>query len=105
MLSPCLFNLHAEYIMRSAGLDEAQAGIKIARRNINIARNEAIGDSQRMVIEPQKNILFVLKRFVATYPNLTLQSSSDETDEGHKAYDKGCRVDGEEKDEEPFPLR
>ena len=35
ILSPCLFNLHAEYIMRSAGLDEAQAGIKIARRNIN----------------------------------------------------------------------
>ena len=35
MLSPCLFNLHAEYIMRNAGLEEAQAGIKIARRNIN----------------------------------------------------------------------
>ena len=35
VLSPCLFNLHAEYIMRNAGLDEAQAGIKIARRNIN----------------------------------------------------------------------
>ena len=34
MLSPCLFNLNAEYIMRNAGLDEAQAGIKIARRNI-----------------------------------------------------------------------
>ena len=33
MLSPCLFNLHAEYIMRNAGLDEAQAGIKIAGRN------------------------------------------------------------------------
>ena len=33
--SPCLFNLHAEYIMRNAGLDESQAGIKIARRNIN----------------------------------------------------------------------
>ena len=33
-LSPCLFNLYAEYIMRNAGLDEAQAGIKIARRNI-----------------------------------------------------------------------
>ena len=32
-LSPCLFNLYAEYIMRNAGLDEAQAGIKIARRN------------------------------------------------------------------------
>ena len=35
MLSPCLFNLHAEYIMRNAGLEEAQAGIKTARRNIN----------------------------------------------------------------------
>ena len=34
ILSPCLFNLHAEYIMRNTGLDEAQAGIKIAERNI-----------------------------------------------------------------------
>ena len=38
MLSPCLFNLHAEYIMQNAGLDEAQAGIKIVRRNINNLR-------------------------------------------------------------------
>ena len=35
ILSPCLFNLYAEHIMINAGLDEAQAGIKIARRNIN----------------------------------------------------------------------
>ena len=35
ILPPCLFNLYAEYIMRNARLDEAQAGIKIARRNIN----------------------------------------------------------------------
>ena len=35
ILSPCLYNLHAEYIMRNTGLDEAQAGIKFARRNIN----------------------------------------------------------------------
>ena len=35
ILSPCLFNLHAEYIMRNAGLEEAQAGIKSAGRNIN----------------------------------------------------------------------
>ena len=35
LLSPCLFNLYAEYIMQNARLDEAQAGIKIARRNIN----------------------------------------------------------------------
>ena len=38
ILSPCLFNLYAEYIMRNAGLDEAQAGIKIARKNINNLR-------------------------------------------------------------------
>ena len=38
MLSPCLFNLYAEYIMRNARLDEAQAGIKIARRHINNLR-------------------------------------------------------------------
>ena len=38
ILSPCLFNLYAEYIMRNAGLEEAQAGIKIARRNINNIR-------------------------------------------------------------------
>ena len=38
ILSPCLYNLHAEYIMRNAGLEEAQAGIKIAGRNINNLR-------------------------------------------------------------------
>ena len=38
VLSPCLFNLYAEYIMRNAGLDETQAGFKIARRNINNLR-------------------------------------------------------------------
>ena len=39
ILSPCLFNLYAEYIMRNAGLEEAQAGIKIAGRNINNLRS------------------------------------------------------------------
>ena len=39
ILSPCLFNLYAEYIMQNAGLDEAQAGINIARRNINNLRS------------------------------------------------------------------
>ena len=38
ILSPCLFNFYAEYIMRNAGLDEAQAGIKIAMRNVNNLR-------------------------------------------------------------------
>ena len=38
LLSPCLFNFYAEYIMRNTGLEEAKAGIKIARRNINSLR-------------------------------------------------------------------
>ena len=37
-MSPCLFNLYAEYIVRNTGLEEAQAGVKIARRNINNLR-------------------------------------------------------------------
>ena len=45
ILSPCLFNFHAEYIMRNAGLDEAQAGIKIFRRNVNNLRYLTCGTS------------------------------------------------------------
>ena len=41
ILSPCLFNLYVEYIMRNAGLNEAQAGIKISRRNISRAQPSA----------------------------------------------------------------
>ena len=53
---PALFNLHAEYIMRNAGLDEAHAGIKIARRNINNLRyaddHHPYGRKQRRTEEP-----------------------------------------------------
>ena len=55
ILSPCLFNLHAEYIMRNARLDEAQAGIKIARRNIKNLRyadNHPYGRKQRGTKDP-----------------------------------------------------
>ena len=52
ILSPCLFNLYAEYIMRNAALDEAQAGIKIARRNIN---NLRYADDSTQMVESEKN--------------------------------------------------
>ena len=56
ILSPCLFNLYAEYITRNAQLDEAQAGIKIAGRNINNLRYEdnttTHGRKRRRTIEP-----------------------------------------------------
>ena len=51
ILSPCLFNLYAEYIMRNARLDEAQAGIKIARRNIN---NLRYADDTTLMAENKK---------------------------------------------------
>ena len=53
ILSPCLFNLHAEYIMRNAGLEEAQAGIKIARRNIN---NLRYADDTSLMAESEEEL-------------------------------------------------
>ena len=61
MLSPCLFNLYAEYIMRNAELEEAQAGIKIARRNIN---NLRYADDTTLLAESKeklKNLLMKVK--------------------------------------------
>ena len=52
ILSPCLFNLYAEYIMRNVGLEEAQAGIKIARRNIN---NLRYTDDITLMAESKRN--------------------------------------------------
>ena len=53
ILSPCLFNLCAEYIMRNAGLEEAQAGIKIARRNIN---NLRYADDTTLMAESEEEL-------------------------------------------------
>ena len=60
ILSPCLFNLYAEYIMRNAGLEEAQAGIKIAGRNIN---NLRYADDTTLIAESEelKSILMKVK--------------------------------------------
>ena len=57
ILSPCLFNLYAEYIMRNAGLEETQAGIKIAGRNIN---NLSYADDITLMAESEE----VLKRLL-----------------------------------------
>ena len=57
-MSPCLFNLYAEYIMRNTGLDEAQAGIKIARRNIN---NLRCADDTTLMAESEEELTSLLK--------------------------------------------
>ena len=59
ILSPCLFNLHAEYIMRHARLDETQAGVKIARRNINNLRYA--DDTTLMAESKEKLKSFLMK--------------------------------------------
>ena len=59
ILSPCLFNLYVEYIMRNAGLDEAQAGIKIARRNIN---NLRCADDTTLMAESEEELKSLLMK-------------------------------------------
>ena len=58
-MSPSLFNLHADYIMRNAGLDEAQAGIKIARRNIN---NLRCADDTTLMAESEEELKSLLMK-------------------------------------------
>ena len=61
ILSPCLFNLYAEYIMTNPGLDEAQAGIKIARRNINNLRYADDTTLMAEIEEELKSLLMKVK--------------------------------------------
>ena len=64
ILSPCLLNLYAEYIMRNTGLEETQAGIKIARRNIN---NLRYADDTTLMAESEeelKSLLMTVKKRV-----------------------------------------
>ena len=59
VLSPCLFNVYAEYIIRNTGLDEAQAGIKIARRNIN---NLRYADDTTLMAESKEELKSILMK-------------------------------------------
>ena len=59
LLSPCLFKLYAEYIMRNAGLDELQAGIKIGGRNIN---NLRYADDTTLMAESEEELKSLLRR-------------------------------------------
>ena len=62
ILSPCLFNLYEEYIMTNAGLDEAQAGIKIAKRNIN---NLRYADDTTLMADSEEELKSLLMRVKA----------------------------------------
>ena len=59
ILSPCLFNFYAEYIMRNAGLDEAQAGIKVIGRNVN---NLRYADDNTLTAESEEELKSLLMK-------------------------------------------
>ena len=76
ILSPCLFNLYAEYIMRNAGLDEAQAGIKIAGRNIN---NLRYADDTSFMAENEEELESVLMKVKEESEKVGLKLNSQKT--------------------------
>ena len=76
VLSTCIFNLHAEYIMRNAGLDEAQAGIKIARRNIN---NLRYGDDTTLMAESEEELKSLLLKVKEESEKVDLKLSIQKT--------------------------
>ena len=67
-MSPCLFNFYAEHIVRNAGLNEAQAGIKIARRNIN---NLRYADGTTLMAESEEELKSLLMKVKEESDNLT----------------------------------
>ena len=76
ILSPCLFNLYAEYIMRNVGLDEAQAGIKIARRNIN---NLRYADDTTLKAESEEELKSLLMQVKEESEKAGLKSNIQKT--------------------------
>ena len=76
ILSPCLFNLHAEYIIGNAGLDEAQAGIKIAGKNIN---NLRYADDTTLMAESEelKSLLMKVKESEKVGLKLNIQKTKN----------------------------
>ena len=76
ILSPCLFNLYAEYIMRNAGLEEAQAGIKIARRNINHLR---YADDTTLMAESKEELKSLLMKVKEESEKVGLKLSIQKT--------------------------
>ena len=76
ILSPCLFNLYVEYIVRNAGLDEAQAGIRIARRNIN---NLRYADDSILMAESEEELKSLLMKVKEESEKVGLKLNSQKT--------------------------
>ena len=92
VLSPCLFNFYAEYIMRNPGLDEAQAGIKIARRNIN---NHRYADDTTLMAESKEELKSLLMKVKEESEEVGLKLNNQETKIMASAPITSCQIDGE----------
>ena len=92
ILSPCLFNLHAEYIMRNARLDEAQAGIKIAGRNIN---NLRYADDTTLMAESGEELKSLLMRVKEESEKVGLKLNIQKTKITASGPTTSWEIDGE----------
>ena len=90
ILSPCLFNLYAEYILRNAGLEEAQAGIKIAGRNINNLRNADI-----LMAESEEELKNLLMKVKVESEKVGLKLNIQKTKIMASSPITSCQIDGE----------
>ena len=89
---PCLFNLYAEYILRNAGLDEAQAGIKIARKNIN---NLRYADDITLMAESEKELKSLLMKVKEESEKVGLKLNIQETKIMASGPITSWQIDGE----------
>ena len=92
ILSPCLFNLYAEYIMRNAGLDEAQAGVKVAGRNIN---NLRYADNITLMAESKKELKSLLMEVKEESEKVGLKPNIQKTKIMASGPISSWQVDGE----------
>ena len=91
-MSPCLFNLHAEYIKRNAELDEAQAGIKIAGRNIN---NLRYADDTTLIAESEEELKSLLMKVKEESEKVALKLNIQKTKIMPSGPITSLQIDGE----------
>ena len=92
LLSPCLFNLYAEYIMRNAGLEEAQTGINISRRNINNLRYAV---DTTLMAESKKELKSLLMKVKEESENVGLKLNIQKTKSMASGPITSWQIDGE----------
>ena len=92
MLSPCLFNFYAQYIMRNAGLEEAQAGIKIAGRNIN---NLRYADDISLMVESEEELKSLLMKVKVESEKVGLKLNMQKTKIMASGPITSWQIDGE----------